>query len=1179
MGFFQFFTPTASNNNDHNNNNGDPNFKPIDDDEEAVNNNTSSNPSASLCYDNGMKRSTTMNTDEEEDVSTVESQQLQQGTECTLDVNYTVPSSMNENNGKGGKTTQRRRRRRICILTVITIVVLLGFILIVALVANNKNTKTMTPSSIMTSASLAQNSAQQSQNNNNVVIGSYKGNGAQDVPFAPFSVLDPVTELGRVGMARPAASSPNKLRLDPAYVEQTTALPTNAWYQNLLRLEKNDASSTAQNSSPGSNHRVYTVPYLLDASDPEYAGVRVHGTRLEATPTQVRVHIDEPYALTLGAGPSLTQAGTTAAASSVQLLDDKGYTVQETTELGITLSWLENYMTSTIVRGAPYVTMLYNMEHPQYAAGIVPTMKWDLDMSSLPKIDGASRSIDCTTEPNFTVQRDLEVSLFNSKQRWIVFFSQPVQLHCQNQPGTPTIFQVVPRSNNNPTTLQDKVLIIRGALVNLVQTKEAEGFDDTSTEEYYAQQLRKHANIYPGPHTSVTQAFDPTTQQVRIAFNWDPQSMGMLPLLEDSTQQIVMSRTGKAAASATNEEEAMIMFALPHHQDILASNTVMHNICASSLLGPVCITVGNTWYLYEDLPTVDLHASRPPAPQYVPLLADAVVDDIQYQIPENFQIGAGDTYFSGKTIARLARILVITEELYELCDTANTDNNDYKEACTGIALPSETAIRAAVTQLRDVVTVWVRTNTQAPFVYDQGWGGIINCGCLYDGGQCTNTLPDCPALTDQGLNFGNSFYNDHHFHYGYHVYAAAVLAHFDPDWAVEYYEDVTLLIRDYANPSADDPSFPTFRNKDWYRGHSYASGITEPMFQNIMNQESTSEAIAAYEAVALYGKVMTSVFEDLGETEKATVAQTIHQIGLSLTATEIRSTQKYWHVRRQNNDNAVEDAAASEKIYPATYQNSVVGILWETMVEFTTFFGNAPYLIYGIQLLPLTPISEARDNQLGWIQEMYEPLSQSCNAACINEGWSVQINAILATLGYVNEAMQNTLSIPSTAYDHAGGNGHSKSNTIWYIATRPLSTAPLDDGQFDGSMFTVAERNDFNNNNNNKIDTILDNAADDYDYDYDGSDNVYDNVYNSNHDTNHNTNKIFDDGAIIDDTQFNITCSNRNTCTNPILNTLAGGYTCGARIQWLMERGTPEITACHIVAIDEHPEECGPCQP
>ena len=53
----------------------------------------------------------------------------------------------------------------------------------------------------------------------------------------------------------------------------------------------------------------------------------------------------------------------------------------------------------------------------------------------------------------------------------------------------------------------------------------------------------------------------------------------------------------------------------------------------------------------------------------------------------------------------------------------------------------------------------------------------------------TNTLP---YRTSKG------FYNDHHFHQGYHIYAAAAVAELDPDWGKKYFEQVLLLIRDFA---------------------------------------------------------------------------------------------------------------------------------------------------------------------------------------------------------------------------------------------------------------------------------------------------------------------------------------------------------------------------------------------
>jgi endoglucanase Acf2 len=209
-------------------------------------------------------------------------------------------------------------------------------------------------------------------------------------------------------------------------------------------------------------------------------------------------------------------------------------------------------------------------------------------------------------------------------------------------------------------------------------------------------------------------------------------------------------------------------------------------------------------------------------------------------------------------LAKFARILTIGEELSEIC---SEDNFGRPEECNGIEIHSvaSTEFQDAFHRLRSGVEVWINGTAETPFVYDGMWGGLVSCGCNFDGddnqGICRNQFPDCPAFDDPGLNFGNAFYNDHHFHLGYHIYAAAAVAHFDPQWGRDHFEDVLLLIRDIANPSPQDTFFPTFRHKDWYQGSSWASGIAvSPL--NGRNQESSSEAIAAYEAIALYGMEM-----------------------------------------------------------------------------------------------------------------------------------------------------------------------------------------------------------------------------------------------------------------------------------------------------------------------------------
>ena len=123
-------------------------------------------------------------------------------------------------------------------------------------------------------------------------------------------------------------------------------------------------------------------------------------------------------------------------------------------------------------------------------------------------------------------------------------------------------------------------------------------------------------------------------------------------------------------------------------------------------------------------------------------------------------------------------------------------------------------------------------------------------------------------------------YNDHHFHYGYFLYAAAVVAKLDTSSSNGYFAEgssrlaaLECILRDIANPgmqgfaSSGTPTgsasasplddgplaafFPVARHKDFYDGHSWASGLF-PM-ANGKSQESVSEAVNAYYSVHLLG--------------------------------------------------------------------------------------------------------------------------------------------------------------------------------------------------------------------------------------------------------------------------------------------------------------------------------------
>jgi hypothetical protein len=87
-----------------------------------------------------------------------------------------------------------------------------------------------------------------------------------------------------------------------------------------------------------------------------------------------------------------------------------------------------------------------------------------------------------------------------------------------------------------------------------------------------------------------------------------------------------------------------------------------------------------------------------------------------------------------------------------------------------------------------------------------------------------------------------------------------------------------------------------------FLGNSWASGIAlfgSRPYLNGRNQESSSEAIAAYEGVAMFGSVMMKAFGHglspvQSDNENANTACRVYNIGRFLATTEIRSADRYW---------------------------------------------------------------------------------------------------------------------------------------------------------------------------------------------------------------------------------------------------------------------------------------------
>ena len=144
-----------------------------------------------------------------------------------------------------------------------------------------------------------------------------------------------------------------------------------------------------------------------------------------------------------------------------------------------------------------------------------------------------------------------------------------------------------------------------------------------------------------------------------IHFSWNPRNMRK-----------------DADASATEE---LLMYALPHHISSLETlvgpgNSGATEYCSKSLHGQACLVRGNEWVMREDLDgPPSFVAPRPPHHSGISAIADAISTDIQFELPDYYMRGAGDTYFSGKMLAKLGRIIVVADERF------NTNSNHHQE--------------------------------------------------------------------------------------------------------------------------------------------------------------------------------------------------------------------------------------------------------------------------------------------------------------------------------------------------------------------------------------------------------------------------------------------------------------------------------------------------------------------
>jgi len=514
-----------------------------------------------------------------------------------------------------------------------------------------------------------------------------------------------------------------------------------------------------------------------------------------------------------------------------------------------------------LAKGSPYATVEYTRATPELKP-----------LAPIVSVNGEAEDAMDSYEKLVSGTR-FEVLLGNG-QKWLIYASAPIAFNV-NKSGLTAVeaYRGVLRAAFVPHGCESEMSALLDAYANGVPVA------GTVTVDYGQE---GEAASQPGEP-----AADPGSSQPTAGIVYD------YTVLEWATEEADNGGQSRGRPRAPTQEfkrntPNLLMLTLPHHYTVHGTSAagvrnvpgstfcVTHGVNAgyTSLKGPLKPRVGSNWKTRVPLYEVSFGAPRPPHFGEEGIgkedLLDALKRDADAVPPT-----ATDSYNFGKEIARLAQLVVIAGEVEAAPGVSPSEASDLR-------LAQETMVQT----LEQALESWLEPKADSSFtnglLFDSTYGGVVT----RDG------------IADKQAEYGNGWYNDHHFHYGYFIYTAAVLARADPQWGDNNRGSIAALLRDIAAglpqisgsmdtdlsaaQPAGDPLFPTARHKDWFDGHSWASGLFPQ--GNGKSQESSSEAVNAYYAVALYGL--------------ATHNKPLERWGRLLLSMETEAVQAYYHVPR-----------------------------------------------------------------------------------------------------------------------------------------------------------------------------------------------------------------------------------------------------------------------------------------
>lgn len=292
-------------------------------------------------------------------------------------------------------------------------------------------------------------------------------------------------------------------------------------------------------------------------------------------------------------------------------------------------------------------------------------------------------------------------------------------------------------------------------------------------------------------------------------------------------------------------------------------------------------------------------------------------------------------YYAGKYLSKFATLLWVIKEVL--------NNSEWVEQ--------------GLEKLKQEMARYIDNVAKFPLYYDDTWKGLVSKAGL-DG--------------DQGSDFGNTFYNDHHFHFGYFIHTAAVIGALDPGWLeqggnkrfINMMVKVGLFVCASPGMIANKNRYRISQKASTQGGTSRSSGASTGTLATAGRRDSLKAQTArtkSQQARTASQAMLSRCGGKSSETQTwkrevlpppchtCSSSQDLvltHITGNLMLAVQARAFNSYFYLTSTNTNQP-----------PQFIPHKVSGILFESKVDYATYFGDAPHLVHGIHMLPLAPPS------------------------------------------------------------------------------------------------------------------------------------------------------------------------------------------------------------------------------